>query len=298
MPILHTTHAQPVEVDLFTSFWLAAHWVWSRRQLAKQAGFPFSEETITETILLDLATHNPLEIQVLPLNKQQEGRVGADWEWCFYNQQQDRFLQTLVQAKVLDNLDSEYSHIDRKIGNTGIRQIDRLLETARRRNVSALYVFYNHLSDETRLPAGACPCIQCTECWGCSVAYAPGVAAALPDKSFDTLRMISKPWACLLCPIIPEMEPDTVSAPDRVADMLRLLVQESRRTDTARVVDIPMPEDASLIRRSPPPYFFQVRFLGRTESEKERDSMAKTLAAENPGVDGIVLITDRKEERG
>jgi hypothetical protein len=46
--------------------------------------FSFSEETITETILLELGTRHPKEISLLPFNKREEGRTGADWEWCFY----------------------------------------------------------------------------------------------------------------------------------------------------------------------------------------------------------------------
>ena len=55
MPIVHASDIYP---DLVTSFWRTAHWTWERRRVAKQIGFPFSEETITETILLDLATQN------------------------------------------------------------------------------------------------------------------------------------------------------------------------------------------------------------------------------------------------
>ena len=202
MPTLHASIAEEDHADLFTSFWRAAHWIWERRETAKEAGFPFSEETITETILLDLATAHPAEIQIYPLNKYQEGRLGADWEWCIYDANQFRFLRMLVQAKVLDNPEREYAHIDRKIGNTGVRQIDRLLETARKRGIPALYAFYNHVSDLDRLPLGNCECriCSCYSCWGCSVAFGPGIEAILPDKSFDALRKISKPWACLFLP--------------------------------------------------------------------------------------------------
>ena len=78
-------HAGITEEDnpsLFTSFWHAAHWTWERRETAKQAGFPFSEETITETILLDLATAHRAEIQIYPLNKYQEGQMSTPEQKC------------------------------------------------------------------------------------------------------------------------------------------------------------------------------------------------------------------------
>ena len=54
----HLPAAYPGQIDLFTSFWLAAHWVWERPDTAKRFGMPFSEETITDAILLDLAGLN------------------------------------------------------------------------------------------------------------------------------------------------------------------------------------------------------------------------------------------------
>lgn len=161
-----TPHGAPPfrnQVDLFTSLLCAAHWVWDRRRTAKLARFPFSEETVTETILLDLATQNPLEIQIVPFNKYQEAKTGADWEWCFYDQSKTQFARMIIQAKVLDDKDHEYAHFDRKIGNTGIRQIDRLLSTANARGVPALYVFYNHLSDPNRVPLDVCHCHGCLD---------------------------------------------------------------------------------------------------------------------------------------
>jgi hypothetical protein len=239
--------------------------------------------------LLDLATAHPAEIQIYPLNKYQEGRLGADWEWCIYDAKQFRFLRMLVQAKVLDNLEREYAHIDRKIGNTGVRQIDRLLETARKRGIPALYAFYNHVSDLDQLPLGNCECriCSCYSCWGCSVALGPGVEAILPDKSFDALKKISKPWACLFCPE-PDQEPAAPSLPDHVAIMLGRVIRQAREI-------VP---DASfetrgyghMVRREPPPYFDRLRALRTAESKAFRDSVIEEIAANNPGVDGIVML--------
>lgn len=146
---------------------------------AKRVGFPFSEETVTETVLLNLATANPHQVHIIPFNKHEEGNTGADWEWCFYSYRHSQFLPMLMQAKVLDDNDRQYAHIDRMIGNTGVRQIDRLLATAQRRGVAALYAFYNHLADPSRVPAQACSCCECEKCWGCSIAPAASVCAML-----------------------------------------------------------------------------------------------------------------------
>ena len=275
--------------DLTNSLILAAHWVWERRQTAKLQNFPFSEETITETVLLDLATMHPNEISVLPFNKVQESKTGADWEWCFYDRRRTQFVRMLIQAKVLDNSDKEYTHIDRFIGNSRVRQIDRLLSTARRRRVPALYVFYNHLTNPSRIPRNACSCMGCTECWGCSAALADAVSAKLPDKSFDTLKHLSRPWICLLCPAVGSSNP-LASAPNVALSALRQMEQTSREVLRDRTFDtFRIPDEPS---RQPPPYFEQMERIVSVDDPVEREGILDEIAAQNPGVDGIVLLTD------
>jgi hypothetical protein len=285
----------PIRADgplrLEDSLWRAAHWVWERRETAKHQNFAFSEETITETILLDLATLHSNEIRVLPFNKPQEAKTGADWEWCFYNRRGNSFVQMLIQAKVLDDSDKDYAHIDRFIGNSRVRQIDRLLATARRRNVPAMYVFYNHVTDTNRVPRDACRCSQCYECWGCSTALADAVHAELPDKSYNTLREISRPWLCLLCPQPNAISP-APSAPDRALGTLWQLrdisAETFRRRD--RLFDAPkLPDEPT---RQPPSYFERLQDIARIENPVERGIIIDEIAADNPGVEGIVLVTD------
>lgn len=281
--------------SLFDSFWLAAHWVWERRETAKRIKFPFSEETVTETVLLDIATANPLEIQVVPLNKRREGVIGADWEWLFFSRDRKKFLRTLVQAKVLDDSDSQYAHIDRSIGNTGVLQIDRLLRVAGERGIPALYAFYNHLTDATRVPLGTCICHECVECWGCSVAIANAVKANLPDKSFDQLSRISMPWVCLLCPT-PQLIVPSGTAPDRAAAGLQRLYRLSAEIPDL-AVSSSLPDMDQLVRSEPPGYFAALETLTHADAPRRREDILNELAAQNPEIDGIVLITDETEEQ-
>ena len=283
----------PDDRSLIGSFWVAAHWVWKRRATAKSVGFPFSEETVTETVLLDLATEHPLDIQIIPLNKREEGKIGADWEWLFFSRDNKKFVRSLVQAKVLDDSDNEYAHIDRTIGNTGIRQIDRLLERANGRGIPALYAFYNHLRDPSRVPTNACAFFACTECWGCSVAPADHVRAYLPSKKFDDLRLISMPWHCLLCP---ETDvDDQATIPEKAAaGLLRLYRRAAERTKPNSPIAAPPLE----FRRDPPEYFYPARQIRSLESVSQREAMLQRLASENPGVDGLFLITDESGYEG
>jgi hypothetical protein len=248
---------------------------------------PFSEETITDTVLLDLATPNPSEIKIFPFNKRREGETGADWEWCFYDRSTSMFQPMLVQAKLLDDKDVEYSHIDRAIGSTGVRQIDRLISTAHRRRIPAIYAFYNHLNDPSRIPAQVCGSFDCAECWGCSVALAHAVKAALPAKDFDTLKSHCKPWVCLLC----QGMVASGSAPERVLATLRVL--HARSLQIFRDQDIPFenvlapPEKPS---SEPPAYFERLSRIDAASIDGE--AILTRIASENPDVDGIVLATD------
>lgn len=261
----------------------AAHWIWQARGAAKAMGFPFSEETVTETVLLMLAMGNAATIKIIPFNKRQEGKIGADWEWCFFNSDRKKFFPMLVQAKVLDNNDHQYPHIDRFIGNTGKKQIDRLLDSARRRGIPAIYAFYNHLKSSSRVNVNACKCRRsCDQCWGCSVALARHVNSNLPAKDFDSIKKFSMPWQCLIC----SNGKTSGSFVDDIAANLSVLassldVATSERADG---------EFAFHPHTAPPPYFEAVARMGSTLEGHQKEEQVEKLAAEYPDIAGVVLV--------
>ena len=277
-----------------------ASYTWNRRREAKLAGMPFGEESVTETVLLDLKLTYPGKIWIVPFNKRDEGKNGADWEWCFANEDETRFLPMLVQAKVLDDNEDAYNHIGRTIGNTGVRQIDRLLESARNRKVPATYAFYNHLSDESRLPMSCGSLIQGSsqsEPWGISIAAAEGVAAILPDQSFDQISGISKPLHCLFCTGGSNRLPDGGSPEAIYRNMDRFSKSMEDRE-----------ENPWRPRQSPPDYYGIIKELMSLDRISEskfdhRREIREKLAASNPGIDGIVVLRDatrsvRSHQRG
>jgi hypothetical protein len=67
---------------------------------------------------------------MVPFNRRQEARVGADWAWAFQSADGKWILPMLVQAKLLDPEDHAYPEINRRIGRFRVRQIDRLISTA------------------------------------------------------------------------------------------------------------------------------------------------------------------------
>ncbi len=263
-----------------------AQYTWNRRREAKAAGMPFGEESVTETILLDLKLSYPGEIWIVPFNKRQEGKIGADWEWCFASEGEQSFLPMLVQAKVLNDQEQSYDHIARTVGNTGIRQIDRLLDTAESRGVPAAYAFYNYLADTGRLTHSCqslAPSDSQSEPWGISIAEAQRVKNALPDQTFDTIVQFSMPLHCLLCSQGRAELPEGGSP--------AVICMSMSRT-SKHIAD-----DAWRPRKERPNYYNSVKELMSDNVEIDskfdyRAAIREKLAASNPGIDGIVILRD------
>jgi hypothetical protein len=268
---------------LFHGFARAAHRVWDRQKLARQLGLPFSEETCTETILLDLKSENYSQLTVVAFNKREEGLIGADWEWCFYDLNRSKFLPMLVQAKLLDNDQKRYRHIERTIGRSTFRQVDRLIETPSRRSIPAYYMFYNYLSDTSRIPTNVCSCISnCASCWGCSMAEAEAVLNCLPDDTFDTLRRVSQPLACLFC---------YQHVPHRHRLQPAEIALQGLRELRVRSLEFGVqPRDESPHLRSEPPTYLSLALEATRSSEVAKQRLFRELENDNPGISGFVLV--------
>lgn len=179
--------------------------VWEKRGAAKSAALPFNEETITETILLDLKTAYPGHLKIIAFNKGQEAKTGADWLWSFVSADGSSSLTMLVQAKRLEDAEQIYKGINRNVGKRKppVRQIDQLLTTAQNQGVPAIYAFYNHVADVSRIPQN-CGSLEITDPnqvlgFGISLAEASTVANKLPNENFDVHKLHSIPLHCLLC---------------------------------------------------------------------------------------------------
>ncbi len=282
---------------LFETFSIIAEWTWRRRGQAKRSGLPFGEETITESVLLDLQTAEPDRIKIVPFTKHQEARTGADWEWCFFDSDQSSFFPVRVQAKLLDDRDHTYSHLNRCIGNSGVRQIDQL----RASKISSIYVFYNHLSVPSRAPA-SCRALSSPEAWGCSFALADAVLPLAQDKTFDSISKVSQPWACLVCcgsipcGFPPGRRESRVYDHTRLYDYklpfaayqaLRSLASSSRTALDRMELSNSVIREISEPTREAPSYF---RFAVTEEMD---DATKNRLAAEYPTLAGVVLVGRR-----
>ncbi len=183
------------------SFQKIASWVWERIELAQTSGLAFSEETITETILLDLATRHPTKVKIKAFNKTDEGVNGSDWEWWIG--QAGSWFGIRVQAKRIKLPAETFAPLQRygiKKGST-VGQIDKLLSRAKYDGLNSAYCFYFVSKKWPALRAwpvynfiGGGPVSP----QGCLVADATAVKAVGKD-SLAALAPICVPWHLLVC---------------------------------------------------------------------------------------------------
>lgn len=99
---------------------------------ANKHGLPLYEDTITQLILLELATKHYEQIKVQIFSRGEEAQNGADWEWLIIDGKNS--IQMRIQAKSL------YRNGNYVALNT--EQSKKLLEK-RDQHISPFFVFYN-----------------------------------------------------------------------------------------------------------------------------------------------------------
>jgi hypothetical protein len=279
----------------------ASMMTWALREQGKKVDSPLGEETITQLLLLWLKSLYPSKgISILAFDKNREGKLGADWAWAFQSANGDHVMPMLVQAKILNSQDTDYDEIKRKIGKSGVRQIDRLISEAENLQWPAIYAFYNHLDDPSRIPS-TCKTIRTLSAamptaWGVSVADAYRVRAKLNDQSFDTHCHHSFPLHCLLCSTGSGSRPDdgsgsaglALTALRRIRGSLEGEQGISRDSlegpDVLPLPDVPFTELPSM--------FVDAQRVLDTPHSDERDAQIVDLSDRYPDIAGIVVIRD------
>lgn len=181
--------------------------VWQRLESSKRFGISQGEETITDDILLYLASQNLSTIKVIQTPRSKEAIQGTDWEWWIGNSQTG-FLRYAVQAKKLDLKTKKYSSLKHKVGNGHSAEFQHniLEKYANTNNAIPLYAFYNHL-DATKLPQKwNCPLPLDHSKFGCTVTPLKNVKKAIQTRgcrTFDKVHSFPEtvPLRCLAaCP--------------------------------------------------------------------------------------------------
>ena len=250
-------------------------------------------------LLLDIAEKFPGIVTIIPFSHSLEARIGADWAWGFVGPDGHSLQGMLVQAKRLDDNDSEYQGLSYQGGQRGSgqsqSQIDRLIESGKQFGLPPIYAFYNHLSDTTRVPANSCGSLGMIsqlmpESWGVTIASAFVVRDALPDKTFDHHRHHSRQLHCLLCSGGTGRQGRLGSAGAAAATLSKMF--KGNVDDESPGPDVTLPFDPT---REWPELFQYAEELYRTRTTSE-EAKSVNLPEKFRGIAGVVIMRDTREE--
>ena len=272
--------------------------VWRRRGVAKHNGLRYNEETVTETLLLDLMINYPGDVRIIPFNKKNEARNGADWAWAFVSCNGRSNQGMLVQAKRLGDNDRNYHSLYYKSRSKSVpsplSQLDQLIKSAKHYQLPPVFAFYNHLDDDSRIlhtPCGCCGYLShCSPgSWGITLASAFDVLLAEPNNHFDHHRFHSLPMHCLLCPKEIRKVDITSSAATVASKLSRMFENSAVEDDFGPNLTPPFEPSAEL-----PEIFRDANLLHQSRVENDEE-MFKKIRANHPSLAGAMIFRDNEE---
>tara|TARA_R110001599_G_scaffold350254_2_gene580037 strand:+ start:21142 stop:21921 length:780 start_codon:yes stop_codon:yes gene_type:complete len=183
--------------------------VWERLGNAQTFDISQGEETITDNLLLYLASQRLTTIRIIQTPKDKESIKGTDWEWWVGNTKSG-YLRYAVQAKKLDLKTGRYLSLNHKVGSgpSAVYQHKILEDYAFANKAIPLYAFYNHLETSDRPKSWNCPLSIDHSKLGCTVTPLKNVKKAILTRGWRTFDKIHSfpetvPLRCLAqCPNI------------------------------------------------------------------------------------------------
>jgi hypothetical protein len=192
--------------NLCVSFRRLSSWTWNKLTDACAFKVPFSEESITESLLIQLAKCHRRDLQICAFSKQDEGTgtkatggkpTGADWSFWVVGPK-GKGVEIRLQAK-RQFPSGKYESLNGKS-----KQINDLWNN--RGKAVPFYLFYNgdfaHDKHGARWPiwtgCGSCGIrFRGQTAWGCSVTSLRDVWGKVSPYPADLLKQ--RPWFCLVC---------------------------------------------------------------------------------------------------
>lgn len=260
---------------LCSTFMKMAEKIWNDLKIARGYGICRQEETVTEVFLLDVQAAHPWEVATFQFHKAHEAITGADWEWWLTDGK--KWLGLLIQAKILNPKSNKYTSIKHKV--KGKPQIDIIIEQANRKNINALYFFYNHT--KLNFPDIKWHCRSLPpkiEQIGCSVAHATAVKSMVKQGGLGVAALSHScvPLRCLVCCRGYSVPNDTL--PGRASG----LVNSLPRGDGVR-------RDIPSLRTSPPDYVSDLL----SAPPDGRQAVIDKLRSRVGPIGSLVVIKDR-----
>lgn len=184
-------------MTLCQTFRELGHLTWTRLAEAHRIGLSWSEETNTETLLLELRLRHPKHVWVEPFSKWDESLNGADWEWWLGSP--GAWIAMRVQAKRLKvQSTAHFRGLQTYPGKKGVtRQINRLIRAAKaeqRTPIYCLYVF--NVPPPSVRPQHPLPHEH-----GCLIGHAQDIRNAGSNQLSRLLPFLA-PWHELVCPAV------------------------------------------------------------------------------------------------
>lgn len=181
--------------------------IWNRLHLSKKLGISQGEETLTDNLLLYLASQNLSDIRIIQTPKNLESCQGTDWEWWIGNRKSG-YLRYAIQAKKLDLKSGRYSSLNHKVGTGSVAASQHVvLEKYSQANKAIpLYAFYNYLEPNDYPKKWNCPLPLEHKKLGCTVTPLKNVKKAISTRGCRTFEKLHEfketiPLRCLVqCP--------------------------------------------------------------------------------------------------
>ena len=263
--------------------------IWCDYGAAYRSGIVVGEETISDIFLWNIQKAHPQNVTTFPINKMEEGKIGADWEWWLTDE--NLWFGLLIQAKRLDPKSHKYRNIRHQSRTSKNMQIDLLIQTARRKRIDPLYFFYNYAVAPKISRVWNCfQVLGLQSQLGCMMAHASVVKQQLGrgGAGFSKFSKISLPVRCLVC--CPSLSGTGQPLPNRASEVVKRLKSFAGDIETSEIAN-------GNLRPEPPPY---VQQLMKTPLNK-RGSMIDKLKREGKiGRIGSLTVIDEsagKEKR-
>jgi hypothetical protein len=189
--------------------------IWTDINLSNRYNTLYGEETITDSILLELAKQNYFNIRILQTPKPLEATQGTDWEW-YVGSYTYGWVRYAIQAKKLNPKSNTYDSLNHKVGQppNDDFQINLLRTFANTNGAVPLYNFYNYFPTATAADHWQCSKTFDRELLGWTFTTLTNVETAISTRGWRTFDKIhhlkyTLPIRCLFtCPYFKSLYQD------------------------------------------------------------------------------------------
>lgn len=176
-----------------------SQWAWDKLREAKKCKFQIGEESITDLLVLNFKKWGKGKIVVNTFTRHKEAINGSDWEWWFTGPS-GKWLGMRIQAKVLNLISEKYEHLH--YSNKNGKQVDLLINDARKNSLIPLYFMYTNWSPGCYRPGWKCKTYR-SSVWhyGASMLN-PKVVKKLEKRNKTRLKSVIndlRPMHCIFC---------------------------------------------------------------------------------------------------